>query len=156
MSSKEPPAPRYFEDCKVGQTFEFGSHTVTKEGIIEFAEQYDPQSFHTNEDAAIESLFGGLIASGWHTAAICVRMLVDGLLKDMASAGGRGVEELRWHKPVRPGDVLSLRVEIVEKRHSEDDSGLGHVHAKLSAFNQNDEKVISWVLLGMIKQRKSG
>lgn len=155
MSSEEPPNLRYFEDLEIGQTFESGSHTVTKEEIIEFAEQYDPQPFHVDENAAQKSAFEGLIASGWHTAAICMRMFVDRFLDNVASAGGRGVDELRWHTPVRPGDVLSFHVEIIEKRSSEDVPGLGHVHARLSGFNQDDEQVISWVLLGMIEQRKS-
>lgn len=154
MASSEPIG--YFEDYEVGESFEFGSYTVTKEEIVEFAERYDPQPFHVNENAALESRFGGLIASGWHTAAICQRLLVDGLIDDMASAGGRGVDELRWRRPVRPGDVLSLRVEIIEKHASEDAQGPGEIHAKVTGINQNDEPVISWVILGMIEQRTSG
>lgn len=145
---------RYFEDYDIGETSEFGDYEVTKEEIIEFAEQYDPQPFHVDENTARESMFGGLIASGWHTAAICQRLLVNGLITDMASAGGRGVDELRWLRPVHPGDVLSLKVEIIEKHASEDAQKPGEVHAEVTAFNQNDEPVISWILLGMIQRRR--
>ena len=153
MASSDPP--HYFEDFDVGETFEFGSYTATEEEIIEFAERYDPQPFHVDENAAQNSIFGELIASGWHTAAICQRILVDGIITDMASAGGRGVDELRWHKPVRPGDTLSLQMEIIDKHSSDGDSGLGHINAKLTGFNQNDDPVISWVLLGMIERQRS-
>ncbi len=153
MTSSEPT--HYFEDFDIGETFEFGSYTITEEEIIEFADRYDPQSFHVDENAAQNSIFGGLIASGWHTAAVCQRLFVDGLVKDMASAGGRGVDELRWYKPIRPGDTLSLQGEIIEKHSPEEDSGPGHIHAKLTGFNQNDEPVISWVLIGMIERRES-
>jgi acyl dehydratase len=145
----------YFEDYVIGKTIEIGSYTVTKEEIIEFARQYDPQSFHIDENAARDSMFGGLIASGWHTAAICMRMLVDSYLSDATSGGGRGVDELRWYKPVRPGDVLSVNMEVVEKRPLEDVPELGEVHDKLTGLNQNDELLVSLVLIGMIKQRSS-
>lgn len=145
----------YFEDFDIGGTFEFGSYTVAKEEIIEFAERYDPQSFHVDENVAQNSIFEGLLTSGWHTAAVCQRLLVDGIIKDMASAGGRGVDELRWHKPVRPNDTLSVQMEIIDKYSPEADSRPGHVHAKITGLNQNDEPVISWVLLGMIERRES-
>jgi acyl dehydratase len=144
---------KHFEDYVVGETIEVGSYPVTKEEIIAFAEQYDPQPFHIDENAARNSIFGGLIASGWHTAAICMRMLVENHLNNVASAGGRGVDELRWHTPLRPGDVLSVRMEIIEKRSLEDVPGLGGVHVRLTGVNQNDERCISLVLRGMIKQR---
>lgn len=143
----------YYEDLEIGATDEFGEREVTKEEIIEFAERYDPQPFHTDEEAARESAFCGLVASGWHTAAVCMRLFVDGFLSDVASAGGSGVDELRWHSPVRPGDVLSLRAEITEKRPAENPR-VGHVHAKLTGSNQHDETVISWTLLGLIGRRE--
>lgn len=153
MSTEEPP--RYYEDFEIGDTFEFGTRTLTQEEIVEFAEQYDPQPFHIDEQPAQDSVFGGLIASGWHTAAVCTGLFVDGLLKDMASAGGRGVDELRWHKPVRPGDVLSVQTELVEKHPSEVIPGVGEMHAKITGMNQNDEPVVSWTLLGMVERRET-
>lgn len=146
---------RYFEDCEIGETFEFGDYAVTKGEIIEFAEQYDPQPFHVDVRAARESMFGGIIASGWHTAAICQHLLVEGLVSNMASAGGRGIDELRWLQPVRPGDTLTIRVEFTEVRAPEDAQKPGEVHAKVTGINQNGEPVISWLLLGMIERRNA-
>ena len=143
----------YYEDVEVGATQEFGEYEVTKEEIFEFAEKYDPQPFHTDEDAAEESAFGELVASGWHTASICMRLLVDGFVDDRASMGARGVDELRWKRPVRPGDTLSIRTEIVDKRVSESDPKRGYVDSRLEGFNQDGEIVVSWISLGMIERR---
>lgn len=145
---------RYFEDLTVGETQEFGEYHVTREEIVSFAEQYDPQAFHLDESA--ESPFGGLVASGWHTAAMCMRMLVDGPLQDQASMGARGVDELRWRRPVRPGDRLHLRTELVDKRPSESDPRRGYVDNSLEGINQNDEVVISWTGLGLVERREPG
>ncbi|ELZ18000.1 MaoC domain-containing protein dehydratase [Haloterrigena salina JCM 13891] len=144
---------QYYEDIEVGETQEFGEYTVTKEEILEFAERYDPQPFHTDEEAAEESAFGELVASGWHTASICMRLLVDGSIQDQASMGARGVDELRWNQPVRPGDTLSVRTEVVDKRVSESDPKRGYVDSRLEGINQHDEVVISWVGLGMVERR---
>jgi len=147
---------RYYEDIEVGETREFGEYHVTKEGIIEFAEQYDPQPFHTDEEAAAESAFGGLVASGWHTAAMCMRMLADGPIQERAGMGARGVDELRWRNPVTPGDTLHLRTEIVDKRVSESDPRRGYVDSYMEGFTQDDEVVISWIGLGMVERRTPG
>jgi acyl dehydratase len=144
---------KYYEDIAVGDTEEFGEYHVTKEEIIEFASQYDPQPFHTDEEAAKESAFGELVASGWHTAAICMRLLVDNMMDKRASMGARGVDELRWKQPVRPGDTLHLRTEVVDKRRSESDPGRGYVDNKMEGLNQDGEVVISWVGLGMVAVR---
>ncbi|NUB92595.1 MaoC family dehydratase [Haloterrigena sp. SYSU A121-1] len=144
---------QYYEDVEIGDTREFGEYTVTKEEILEFAERYDPQPFHTDEEAAEESAFGELVASGWHTASICMRLLVDGSIQDQASMGARGVDELRWNRPVRPGDTLSVRTEVVDKRVSESDPKRGYVDSRLEGINQHDEVVISWVGLGMVERR---
>lgn len=144
---------KYYEDIAVGDTEEFGEYHVTKEEIIEFASQYDPQPFHTDEEAAEESAFGELVASGWHTAAICMRMLVDNMMDKRASMGARGVDELRWKQPVKPGDTLHLRTEVVDKRRSESDPGRGYVDNKMEGINQDGEVVISWVGLGMVAVR---
>lgn len=145
---------QYYEDIEVGDTREYGEYEVTKAEILEFAEQYDPQPFHTDEEAAAESAFGELVASGWHTASICMRLLVEGPLHDQASMGARGVDELRWREPVRPGDTLSIRTEIVDKRVSESDPRRGYVDSRLEGVNQDDEVVISWIAHGMIARRE--
>ncbi|QLG48143.1 MaoC family dehydratase [Natrinema halophilum] len=144
---------RYYEDIEIGETNEYGEYHVTKEEIIEFAEQYDPQPFHVDEDAAEESAFGELVASGWHTAAMCMRMLVDGPIEERASMGARGVDELRWKQPVKPGDILSIRTEILDKRVSESDPRRGYVDSRLEGVTHNDDVVISWIGLGMIALR---
>ena len=144
---------RYYEDIEVGDTTEFGEYHVTKDELLEFAEQYDPQPFHTDEAAAEDSAFGQLVASGWHTASICMRLLVDGPMQDRAGMGARGVDELRWHQPVTPGDTLSIRTEVLEKRVSESDHTRGYVDTKLEGINQDGEVVISWIGLEMIARR---
>ena len=143
--------PTYYEDYEVGDTWEFGERTVTKEEIIEFAEKYDPQPFHIDEDAAEETMFDGLAASGWHTAAICMRMFVEHRV-DEASQGARGVDELRWIKPVRPGDTLTAKVEVVDKYPDEDSPHIGYIDTRLTAYNQEDEAVLSWIGLGIIQR----
>ena len=147
---------RYFEDLEVGETHQFGEYHVTKEEVIEFAEQYDPQPFHTDEEAAEESAFGELVASGWHTAAMCMRMLADGPLQERAGMGARGVDELRWHRPVKPGDTLHLRTELLEKRISESDPRRGYVNSQMEGINQDGDVVISWIGLGMVEVRDAG
>ena len=144
---------QYYEDIDIGDTREFGAYEVTSEEIVEFAEQYDPQPFHTDEEAASESAFGELVASGWHTASICMRLLVEGALEEQAAMGARGVDELRWRRPVTPGDVLSVRTEVLDKRVSESDPRRGYVDTLLEGQNQDDEVVISWIGLGMIERR---
>jgi acyl dehydratase len=144
---------KYYEDIEVGDTEEFGEYHVTKEEVIEFAEQYDPQPFHTDEEAAKESAFGQLVASGWHTASMCMRMLVTGPMEDRAGMGARGVDELRWKQPVKPGDTLHLRTEVVDKRVSESDPRRGYVDSRMEGLNQDGEVVISWIGLGMVQRR---
>ncbi|QCC52517.1 MaoC family dehydratase [Halapricum salinum] len=107
--------PTTYEDLTVGDTETFGSYTVTREEIVEFAEQYDPQPFHVDPEAAADSPFGGLVASGWHTASMTMRLLVTGILQEADTRGALGVDEMRWLAPVRPGDTLTARTEIVEK-----------------------------------------
>jgi acyl dehydratase len=145
---------QHFEDIEVGETREFGEYHVTQEEIVEFAEQYDPQPFHTDPEAAKDSVFGELVASGWHTAAICMRMTVDGLVEDRAGMGARGVDELRWRQPVRPGDTLHLRTEVIDKRPSESHPDRGYVDTRMEGINQDGDVVISWIGLGMVKRRE--
>lgn len=142
---------RYFEDLTEGQTHEFGERTVTRDEIVDFAERYDPQPFHVDEDAAEESMFGGLIASGWHTISVYTGMLVDGFLGDVANMGGRGADDIRWHQPVRPGDTLSGRVEILGT--SSDHPERGDVDLAMTCFNQNDEEVLTMTVHVMVMRR---
>lgn len=135
----------YYEDISVGDTHKFGSYTVGKEEIITFAEQYDPQPFHVDEEAAKESVFGGLIASGLQTVGIGQRMMVKNILLDSNVRGALGVDNLRWKQPVRPGDTLSVRSEVIEKRTWVDD--LGIVHMEMTITNQNCEEILSLVVL---------
>ena len=109
--------PRYFEDIETGRTYDIdGEYDVTAEEIKSFAERYDPQPFHLDEDAASESMLGSLSASGWHTASMCMRLLVEGFLDPESSMGGKGLDELRWLQPVHPGDTLRVEVEVLDKR----------------------------------------
>ncbi len=145
----------YFEDIEVGDVHEpDGRYEVTEAEIVEFAERYDPQPFHLDETAAQESIFGSLCASGWHTASMCMRLLVDGFL-DEASMGAGGVDELRWTRPVYPGDTLRIELEVLEKRPSESRPEMGHVRTKLTGYNQNDDVVITWIARGMFRRRNS-
>lgn len=148
----EPDRMEYYEDVTVGSVRELGETTFSREEILEFAERYDPQPFHLDEEAAGESIFGGLIASGWHTAAKCMRVFVEGMA-DGAWQGARGVDELRWIRPVRPGDTVSVTVEVLEKTPHEDHPTLGHVNSRLTGRNQNGEAVITWIGLGLIRRR---
>jgi acyl dehydratase len=148
---------QYFEDLEVGDTDALeGRYEVDREEITAFAEQYDPQPFHVDEDAAEDSVFDGLIASGWHTAAMCMRLVVDGFLDPETSMGARGVENLEWIEPVRPGDTLRVEVEILERRPSESRPEMGHVRMKLTGYNQQDVAVIEWVSDGMLRRRNPG
>ncbi|MBI2962411.1 MAG: MaoC family dehydratase, partial [Deltaproteobacteria bacterium] len=104
----------YLEDFRVGEIIELGSRAVGRDEIIEFGRRYDPQPFHVDEQAARESIYGGLIASGWHTASMFMRLMVDGMIAGSRSMGSPGVDEIRWLKPVRPGDTLRGRVVILE------------------------------------------
>lgn len=143
---------QYYEDVEIGDTAEFGEYHVTEEEIIEFAEAYDPQPFHTDPEAARDSAFGQLVASGWHTASMCMRMVVDGPLQEQATMGARGVDELRWHQPVTPGDTLHVRTEVLDKRVSESDPRRGYVDSGLEGITQDGDVVVSWISLSMIER----
>ena len=143
---------RYFEDIEVGDVHEFGSYEVTREELLTFAEQYDPQPFHVDEEAAEESMFGGLIASGWHTASICMRLLVDNYLSESASAGARGIRELQWIRPVRPGDTLSCRLEVLETEAANERTG--NVVNRLTGL-VDGEPVIQWRADAMFERRSA-
>jgi acyl dehydratase len=146
-------APRAFEDFEPGQIFEFGGITVEADEIVEFARRYDPQYFHVDPEAAKESPFGGLIASGWHTAAIFMRMYVDAILADTISMGSPGVEEIRWLVPVRPGDTLRGRATILETTPSSKRDDRGTVRARFETLNQDGDVVMTMVARGLFGRR---
>lgn len=143
----------YFEDFVVGSELELGSVEVTAEAIIEFAERYDPQSFHVDPEAAKESQFGGLIASGWHTCALYMRLLADGLLLDSSSQGSSGMEELRWLAPVRPGDVLTARFTVLDAQPSATKPSRGTVTFRSEMLNQDDVVVLRMIGRGQYGRR---
>lgn len=128
----------HFEDFKIGEIFNAGPYEVTKEEIFEFAREFDPQPHHLDEEAAKHSLLGGLSASGWHVSSMAMRMFCDAVLSRAAAQGAPGVEDCRWMKPVRPGDVLRLEVEIVEKRASQT-KPIGFVKLHWRLYNQREQ-----------------
>jgi acyl dehydratase len=133
----------YFEDYVAGTVHEYGSMAVEQEEILRFAERFDPQPFHTDPEAAADSIYGGLIASGWHTSALMMRIFADNFLSKVASLGSPGVDELRWFMPVRPGDVLSLRITVTETRRSNSKPDRGLVHSFIEVLNQDRDVVSS-------------
>src|SRR5690242_7173576 len=134
---------RYFEDYEPGAVFTAGAIAVAEADIIDFAGRYDPQAMHTDPAAAARGRFGGLIASGWHTAAMMMRLFADNFLSPQSSIASPGLDELRWLLPVRPGDVLSLRVTILEARRSKSRPEQGIVHSFVEVLNQRGEAVMS-------------
>jgi acyl dehydratase len=144
----------HWEDFPVGKVRELGpAPPVTREAILAFAHQFDPQVFHVDEAAARRSSFGGLVASGWHTCGMAMRLYVDAVLHRAASLGSPGIEKLRWLKPVRPGDVLRLRVEVLEARPSESKPHLGLVRSLWRMTNQASEVVLEMEGWGMFRRR---
>ena len=144
---------KYFEDVRVGDTAVLGSHTMTEEEILRFGRTYDPQPFHTDPDAAARSLFGGLIASGWYTCAVMMRLSVDALRREgLAGMGSPGIDSCRWHKPVRPGDTLTLTREIVETWPSRS-KPMGFVRSRAQMTNQAGETVLTVVGVTMVARR---
>ncbi len=147
-------ANTFLEDFQVGDVREFGGRTVTREEIVEFARQFDPQPFHVDEEAARRSPFGGIIASGWHTAGLAMRMIVDEFLgPESGSLGSPGADELRWVKPVRPGDTLRMRVEVLEVAPSRSKPDRGVVRFGYRVLNQTGEPVMTMVGIGFFARR---
>jgi acyl dehydratase len=135
-------ARRYFEDFPEGLSVELGSVALTSEAIVEFARAYDPQPMHTDPVAAESSIYGGLIASGWHTAVAYMRLLVDSQLGDSESVGSPGIDHLRWLKPVRPGETLRARFTVVEARLSRSRPDWGIIRSRGEMRNDADEVVM--------------
>ncbi|MFZ9678861.1 MAG: MaoC family dehydratase [Quisquiliibacterium sp.] len=148
-----PLKQRYFEDYRVGEVFEFGDELVTEQEIVEFANRYDPQPFHVDPAAATNSSFGGLIASGWMTAGIMMRMLVEHFISREAGMGSPGIDELRWLRPVRPGDRLRTRVTILETRRSSSKPDRGMVLTLDEVLNQVGDVVMTLKGWGMYRAR---
>jgi acyl dehydratase len=148
-----PSALLHWEDFPVGKVMEMGGLTVTRDEIVAFARQFDPQPFHLDEEAARHSIFGGLAASGWHTASLAMRMWCEGILNRSASNGSPGVEKLRWLKAVRPGDTLRLRIEVVEARPMASRPHLGLIRSEWTVLNQAGEAVMTLDGWGIQRRR---
>ena len=147
---------RYWDDIKEGDVVELGSQTMEKDRMVAFAREFDPQPFHTDEKAAAASIWGGLIASGWLTGSVLMRFLYDGFLKDTASMGSPGIDELRWLKPVRPGDTLSARLTVLETSASRSKPDRGIVRSLMEVLNQHGEVVMTTKGVNFFKRRPAG
>jgi len=144
---------RHFEDYVPGSVFEYGEVTVSEAEIIEFARRFDPQAMHVDPSAAARGRFDGLIASGWHTAAMVMRLLVDNFLPGRASLASPGIDELRWLRPVRPGDVLHIRVSVLEATRSRSKPDRGIVRTLVEVLNQDAVVVMSMKPMNIIACR---
>lgn len=143
-----------FENFEIGQVQTFGAYEVTKEEIIEFAEKYDPQFFHLDEEKARESLFGGLCASGWHTCAMTMSMLVENMKTRGKSLGSPGIDALRWKHPVFPGDILSVRMEVIDLIKPKSRNDVGFVVSQTTVSTQNGVEVMEFVSKGIFPRTK--
>ena len=149
-------AKYYWEDFVPGETIEIGRKSVTRDEMLAFSREFDPQPFHVDEVAAQSSIYGGLIASGWHTCAILMRTMCDAYLLESASMGSPGLDNIRWFKPVRPGDTLRMMRTIVESRPSASRPEMGLVRVLWEVFNQNEEKAMSVDGIQMFRRRAPG
>jgi acyl dehydratase len=145
----------HLDDFTTGQVIDLGEHVFTKEKILAFANEFDPQSFHIDEAAAAESNYGGLIASGWHTGSVFMRLLVDGLLERCEAMGSPGVDELRWLAPVRPDDRLSAKLEITDVRPSKSRPDRGFIIARAVMTNQDAVEVLTFTAPIMLRRQAS-
>ena len=144
----------YFEDYAPGMETSFGTYDVTADEVMEFGRRWDPQPFHTDPEAATHSPFGGLIASGWHTCSMAMKLLVDhGGISPESSMGGAGLRKLSWDAPVRPGDRLRVVVRVLETRPSQSKPDRGSVVLEIDAFNQDDRRVLNFELIGIIRKK---
>jgi acyl dehydratase len=144
-----PIDDRYFEDYQLGATYEFtDTSTLDQRRMIEFGTEFDPQTFHVDPDAP-----GGLIASGWHTTGVMMRLLVDNFLSEVATLASPGIDEIRWLRPVRPGDTLRLRVTVVGSRRSASKPDRGVIHSGIEVINQDDRVVMTMVAINLVRLR---
>ena len=150
-----PVQDRWFEDYEPGAVHEYGYATLTEDELLDFARKFDPQPMHIDPAYAAAGPFGGLIASGWHTAGLMMRLLADNYLSKVAGLASPGVDELRWPHPVRPGDVLRLRAEVVEARESRSKPDRGVVRTRASMLNQDDVVVMSMLAVNLVAKRPS-
>ena len=146
----------YFEDFSPGWKAEYGPRRITREEMIEFASQFDPQPMHLDEEAAAKTMLGGLGASGWHTCAFMMRMIADGLLLDAASMGAPGIDEVKWMRPVRPGDSLTVRGSVLSMRLSQSKPDRGFVTLHWEVFNGRSEMVMTLTCPQMLLRRNAG
>ncbi|SFT86858.1 MaoC family dehydratase [Sedimentitalea nanhaiensis] len=143
-----------FESFEVGQVRTFGAYEVTEEEVIEFAQKYDPQFFHLDPEAAKQSLFGGLCASGWHTCAMTMAMMVEDMDTRGRGLGSPGIDQLRWRRPVYPGDVLSVRMEVLDLQPSDKRPEIGVVRSKTSVSNQTGTVVMEFTSRAMFPRQQ--
>lgn len=153
MSPPETSKREHWEDFPVGSVRQFGALPVTREEVLAFARQFDPQPFHLDDAAAEASLFGKLSASGWHTCAMAMRMMCDGYLLNAESLGSPGIDKLKWHKPVYPGDTLSVRFTVLEARGMNSRPDVGLIRSLSEVLNQRGEIVQSMEGWGMFRRR---
>ncbi len=159
MTPHDLPVPvqqRYFEDYVPGSVCVYGPVSVTEAEIVEFATRYDPQPMHTDPAAAARGPFGGLIASGWHTTGLVMRVLVERYLSHVAALVSPGIDELRWQKPVRSGDALHVRVTVLDADISRSKPDRGLIRSFVEALNQNDEVVMSLKAMNLLLRREPG
>ncbi|MDQ2879365.1 MAG: MaoC family dehydratase [Pseudomonadota bacterium] len=145
---------QYFEDLVVGEKANFGQYQVARDEVTAFAGQYDPQPFHLSDEAAAATHFGRLSASGWHTCAMVMSMIVENFkTNEQAGLGAAGIDELRWLKPVYPGDTLRCETEILEKTPSRSRPEMGSFRSRMTVFNQHDVPVMTFTSIGLIGTR---
>ncbi len=144
---------RFYEDFEIGEAHEYGGRTLSADDIIRFAREFDPQFFHLDPEAAKDSAFGGLVASGWHTCALAMRMMVEAFLDGAATIASPGVGEIRWLKPVRPGDTLRVRTEVIDKTPSKSKPDRGLIRFSQTVRNQNDDVVMTMINLAFFLRR---
>ena len=143
----------HLDDFAPGQIHRLGRRTLTRDEIVAFARDWDPQAFHLDEDAAAGTIYGGLIASGWHTACVFMRLFADGLLNRSAAMGSPGVDEVRWLRPVRPGDTLEAHIEVLEVKPSRSKPDRGIVRLRSAMSNQHQEEVLSFIANVIFRRR---
>jgi acyl dehydratase len=151
-----PVKQRYFEDYSVGEVMQYGDYLITEEEIITFASRYDPQAFHIDPVAAKDSSFGGLVASGWMTGSITMRLMVEHFISPVSSMGSPGLDDIRWLRPVRPGDRLSVRTTVLEARRSQSKPDRGVIQVLWETLNQQGDLVMSMKGYGMYRCRTTG
>jgi acyl dehydratase len=148
---------KYFEDLEIGAETDFGTYDVTREEVLEFARKYDPQPFHLSDEAAAETHFGRLSASGWHTCAMTMAVIARHVVEDeQAGLGSPGIDELRWRKPVYPGDTLHVRGRILDKTPSRSRPEMGSFRTETTVTNQEGQPVLTFISIVLIRRRPAG